>query len=174
LETGRQGVHVSLNLCALGGAADGRSLHGLQRVDVDELGLLEELSAGDVLLGGLLGQEADVQALDVLLDVERILARGDSLWRALRVANFPFVITLQNYEEYRRLPNFRPPIDGIFSIKSLNYHEPYFRALESVIFEPLRLRFVVAGEQELVTRYSVTVPEKPTTYPKILLYLYIL
>ena len=34
-----------------GGTADSRSLHGLQRVDVDELGLLQELTAGDVLLG---------------------------------------------------------------------------------------------------------------------------
>ena len=40
-----------------------------ERVDVDELGFLEELTAGDVLLGRLLGQESDVERLQVLVHV---------------------------------------------------------------------------------------------------------
>ena len=40
---------------------------------VDELGALDELSARDVHLGGLLGQEAYVQCLDVLLRGELLL-----------------------------------------------------------------------------------------------------
>ena len=47
-----------------------------QRADVDELSLLEELAAGDVLLLRLLGDEADVQALQVLVHVEVVGTRG--------------------------------------------------------------------------------------------------
>ena len=47
-------------------------LYGLvsEAVDADELRLLEELAAGDVHLLLLLGQESDVQGLDVLSHVE--------------------------------------------------------------------------------------------------------
>ena len=44
-----------------------------ERVDVDKLGLFEELTAGDVLLGSLLGQESDVERLQVLVHVEVLL-----------------------------------------------------------------------------------------------------
>ena len=44
-----------------------------ERVDVDKLGLFEELTAGDVLLGSLLGQESDVERLQVLVHVEVFL-----------------------------------------------------------------------------------------------------
>ena len=48
-------------------------------VHVDELGLLDELTAGDVLLGGLLGQESDVQRLHVLVGVVILLLVGTAL-----------------------------------------------------------------------------------------------
>ena len=44
-----------------------------ERVDVDELGLLEELTAGDILIGRLLGQESDVERLQVLVHIEVLL-----------------------------------------------------------------------------------------------------
>ena len=50
---------------------------GLQLVDADELGPLQELTAGDVLLLGLLRQETDAQPLDVLLRVVLVF-RGSS------------------------------------------------------------------------------------------------
>ena len=46
---------------------------GLQLVDADELGPLQEFTAGDVLLLGLLRQETDAQSLDVLLRVVLVL-----------------------------------------------------------------------------------------------------
>ena len=59
---------------ATAGAAAIGILSTLQeRVDVDELGFLQELAAGDVQLRGLLGQEADVQGFEVLPDVKVLL-----------------------------------------------------------------------------------------------------
>ena len=44
-----------------------------QTLDVDKLGLLQELPRRDVLLGSLLGQESDVQRLQMLANVKLIL-----------------------------------------------------------------------------------------------------
>jgi len=50
-----------------------------ERIDVDKLGLLQELTAGDVLLGSLLGQESDVESLQVLVHIEILLLQGTIL-----------------------------------------------------------------------------------------------
>ena len=48
-------------------------------VDVDEIGLLQELSAGDVQLLFLLGQETDVQSIQVAVHAELVLRLSASL-----------------------------------------------------------------------------------------------
>ena len=50
-----------------------------QTLDVDEFSLLEELTAGDVVLLSLIGQESDVQRLQVLVHVEVLLLVGTAL-----------------------------------------------------------------------------------------------
>jgi hypothetical protein len=52
---------------------------------------------------------------------------------------------MQRYEIFSVVPNFSPPIGAIFSTNLPNLNEPYFRALKSVIFEPLKLLFVTDG-----------------------------
>ena len=86
-----------------------------------------------------------------------------------RVADLPLesldLLTMQRYEIYRALPNFAPRFGPIFSTKSPNFIEPSlelvslategtqeFRALESVIFEPLVLLFVDSGQGEHIIR----------------------
>ena len=45
----------------------------------------------------------------------------DTLWRASRVATFPFVITMQRYNIFRAVPNFDPRFDGILPSKLLKF-----------------------------------------------------
>ena len=52
---------------------------GRQRVDVDELSLLQELAAGDVLLLFLFRQEADVQSLQARVHAELVSTLGAAL-----------------------------------------------------------------------------------------------
>ena len=51
-------------------------LRALQRFDVNELRLLDKLATRDIQLLLLLGDEADVQRLEVLVHIEIILAEG--------------------------------------------------------------------------------------------------
>jgi len=69
---------AALILSSLGGVWGGLiTLH--KAVHVDELGLLQELTAGDVVLLLLLGEESDVQTLDVRVHVELVLAHCTAL-----------------------------------------------------------------------------------------------
>ena len=51
-----------------------------QTLDVDKLGLLQELPRRDVLLGSLFGQESDVQRLQMLANVKLILFTAPFFW----------------------------------------------------------------------------------------------
>ncbi|MBO6029893.1 MAG: hypothetical protein J6Q22_00295, partial [Prevotella sp.] len=53
---------------------------------------------------------------------------------------------MQRYEKIHVLPNFALRFGAIFSTNLTNLNETQFRALESVIFEPLRLRFIESGQ----------------------------
>ena len=75
-------ARVRITAAAVAAAAAVLFLVLQQRIDVHELGLLQELAAGDVRLLLLLRQESDVQTLDVLLHVELVLAHRTAL-RAL-------------------------------------------------------------------------------------------
>ena len=76
---GRSVVAAAVAAGVAAGAGAFLVLLGQQGVNEHELGLLQELAAGDVLLRSLLGQETDVQRLQVLVHVEVLLLQGSVL-----------------------------------------------------------------------------------------------